>query len=205
VAFLVGKSPDLGQPSCASRIIVHFETRSHTHQVRLTSFCALVTLACGHTGQTTPTVAKPEVAAAAPSSPPPTAAVAPIATPALAPSAIRSTAPASPAQPSQPQTARSTRTYPLVVSFGSACCGTDREAARALDRLLEGYKAEALGRETGGWGEEGEYDLCFTLVGLSEAQRRDLVRVVKAKIRRQLVDVKEDATCHHDSMAEPRE
>jgi len=71
--------------------------------------------------------------------------------------------------------------------------------------LLEGYKAEALGRETGGWGEEGEYDLCFTLVGLSEAQRRDLVRVVKAKIRRQLVDVKEDATCHHDSMAEPRE
>jgi len=64
---------------------------------------------------------------------------------------MSSTAPTAPAQPSPSQIARSTKAYPLVVSFGSAYCGTDRQAARALKRLLDDYKPEALGRETGSW------------------------------------------------------
>jgi len=87
--------------------------------------------------------------------------------------------------------------YALVVSFGSECCGTDQNAVRALERLLSVYPPDALGCKSVGWGEEGEYDLCFTLAGLSPAQRRRLTSDAKTKIRSKLVSVNENAACNH--------
>jgi hypothetical protein len=78
------------------------------------------------------------------------------------------------------------------------CCGTDRNAPGALKRAISPYRREALGETRGRWGKEGEYDVCFTLAGLSPAARARLIRDVKGTVRRTLVSVRENAPCRSE-------
>jgi hypothetical protein len=88
--------------------------------------------------------------------------------------------------------------YRVVVSFGSECCGTDEKGRRSLEKVVGGYPIKALGEVRGHWGKEGEYDVCFTLDGLSVADRARFVAQVKTAVSRKLVAVEENATCHAD-------
>jgi hypothetical protein len=85
--------------------------------------------------------------------------------------------------------------YPLVVSFGSECCGTDTEADDELESIVNHYGVHALGAVHAYWGKEGEYDVCFTLTGLSPAERMRFVSEIKTRIRRRLVEVIEHSPC----------
>jgi hypothetical protein len=134
----------------------------------------------------------PPVPQIAPAAPP----VAPVAS--AAP--VRSAAAVLPPQPTtedppERPAAERAPTYPLVVSFVSICCGTDRNAPGALERALSPYKNTALGEHRGSWGEEGEYDVCFTLAGLSSVARARLIAEVRANVGRKLVVVRENAPC----------
>ncbi len=111
-------------------------------------------------------------------------------------SSARDARTATPVESAHPEAADPPIVYPLVVSFGSACCGTNRDAARTLERLLDAYLPEALGLERVSWGEEGEYDLCFTLAGLAPKQRLSLVNDVKTRIRHKLVSVRQNEPCY---------
>jgi len=60
-------------------------------------------------------------------------------------SSARDARTATPVESAHPEAADPPIIYPLVVSFGSACCGTNRDAARTIERLLDAYLPEALG------------------------------------------------------------
>lgn len=97
-----------------------------------------------------------------------------------------------------PQRADTKRLYRLVVSFGSECCGTDQVAYKKLETILGRYPPQALGHETGSWGKEGESDDCFTLDGLSPAERTRFVNEVRGEVRGKLVSVEANAACRND-------
>ncbi len=62
----------------------------------------------------------------------------------------------------------------LTVSFGSECCGIDREAHDALEALLADFERAqgvTLPRQSPHWGKEGEVDECFDLSALTPSQR----------------------------------
>lgn len=88
--------------------------------------------------------------------------------------------------------------YLVVVSFGSECCGPDRKAEDALDAVVARYPRPALGHARGHWGKEGERDDCFTLAGLSAADRARFVADVRANVAGKLTKVAENASCHAD-------
>lgn len=163
--------------------------------MRFVPISLLAALACNHPARMSPSTANAQAA--------PTTASAPAGMNAQLATSARSTPPipSTQNQPAPALMAHSATTYPLVVSFGSVCCGTDHQASNALERLLSGYKPEALGRSEFSWGEEGEYDLCFSLTRLSEAQRRELVRSVKANIRSKLVTIRENIECNGSAWA----
>jgi len=85
--------------------------------------------------------------------------------------------------------------YPLVVSFGSECCGTDKQVDDTLQGIVDHYGSRALGAVRAYWGKEGEYDVCFTLAGLSPAERTRFIRETKTKVSRRLVEVIEHSAC----------
>jgi hypothetical protein len=81
----------------------------------------------------------------------------------------------------------------LVVSFGSACCGTDHDAHQRLDKALADSKAT---QRAVSWGKEGEFDVCLDLAPLSETERADLVAKVTAAVAKgKYVTVRPNATC----------
>ena len=88
--------------------------------------------------------------------------------------------------------------YRVVVSFGSECCGTDRKALEALERVVARYPRAALGHTRGHWGKEGELDECFSLEGLSDAERARFVGEVRASVSGKLTSVGENAPCRND-------
>ena len=85
--------------------------------------------------------------------------------------------------------------YLLVVSFGSECCGTDKQVDDTLQGIVDHYGSRALGAVRAYWGKEGEYDVCFTLAGLSQAERTRFIREIKTKVSRRLVEVIEHSAC----------
>jgi hypothetical protein len=143
------------------------------------------------------------VAASACAAPPPVPAPVPVpavptAAPTPSPTAAPSPTPTSPPAPPPPLRPSGRAPFALVVSFGSECCGTDQKASAALDAILARYPRDALGEKRGRWGKEGEFDACFTLAGLSAADRKRLVDEVRAGVARKLVEVTENAACHDE-------
>lgn len=103
--------------------------------------------------------------------------------------------PASSASATEP-TASASDVYRVVVSFGSECCGTDRQAKDALDALVGRYPGAALGHTSALWGKEGETDECFTLAGLSPDDQKRFVDDLRKTVANHLTTVTENSTCH---------
>jgi hypothetical protein len=81
----------------------------------------------------------------------------------------------------------------LVVSFGSACCGTDHDAEERLSQALAGSKAT---QRSVSWGKEGEVDVCLDLAPLTENERAELFAKVTAAVAKgKYVTVKQNAVC----------
>jgi hypothetical protein len=125
------------------------------------------------------------------STPPASAPPAPSSTP---PSALQA-APASDALILSPRDPR--QRWSLVVSFGSECCGTDREAAAQLQALVASLPTPPR-RARGRWGKEGEMDDCFDLAPLAPADRERFIARVQKEIVRKLVTAATDAKCRHE-------
>ncbi len=84
--------------------------------------------------------------------------------------------------------------WALVVSFGSACCGTDQNARAALDAIVAKHADARTGHVSHDWGKEGEVDECFTLEALSADERAKMLAEVRANVVRELVTIEPD--CH---------
>lgn len=92
-------------------------------------------------------------------------------------------------------------TYPLVVRFASIGAGTDGAAEGEVLRIIARH-GRALGvplrHHRTPWGREGEFDACYPLEGLSEADRQALVAELRATVRSERVSVEEDFPCSPD-------
>lgn len=143
----------------------------------------IVLTACGAPGPRPPAVATsaPQPPAATPASPP----ASDPAAPAVEPSApAAEPGPEAPAEAGRPAVTRPdpSKRYALVVSFFSPGHGTDGEAYERLSRVVAREEASRLGHVHGHWGKEGEHDECFTLDGLSAAEKRAFIRRVRDAI-----------------------
>ena len=73
-------------------------------------------------------------------------------------------------------------TYPLVVSFGSQCCGVPSETPlkNCIASFKKKYKIKKIKAiHIGPLGREGEYDIVFSLTELNKKQKKDLITRVK--------------------------
>lgn len=80
--------------------------------------------------------------------------------------------------------------YPLVVSFGSQCCGVPSETPlkNCIASFKKKYKIKKIKAvHIGPLGREGEYDIAFSLAELNKKQKKDLVTRVK-KIKKLSAD-----------------
>ncbi len=79
-------------------------------------------------------------------------------------------------------------TAPVVVSFGSECCGTNRKAFEKLERFVAAFEKSHKVKivwERRHWGKEGEFDVIFPLTGVEKSRqslfRKELVEVLKGE------------------------
>jgi thiol-disulfide isomerase/thioredoxin len=86
------------------------------------------------------------------------------------------------ARPDKPATA------PVVVSFGSECCGTNRKAFDKLEQFVKTFEKSRkvkIVSERRNWGKEGEFDVIFPLTGIEKSRqslfRKELVEVLKGE------------------------
>lgn len=88
------------------------------------------------------------------------------------------------------------RRYDFVVSFVSPGDGTDVEAAKRLQNVVD--DTPKLGHVRGSWGREGEHDECFTLGLLGSAERKAFIdRVHAAVAASPKVKVAANVECQH--------
>ncbi|MFW5877270.1 MAG: hypothetical protein ACOCXM_11080 [Myxococcota bacterium] len=96
--------------------------------------------------------------------------------------------------------------HPLVVQFTSVGAGTDRDALRRLEALIREHEAAwgtKIAHRKRRWGREGESDHCFPLDTLSEAQKQELIRRIRAEVAAgaPTVRVLEGGTCRPEPPA----
>ena len=90
-------------------------------------------------------------------------------------------------------------TYRVIIKFGSVCCGIDMQTEDSISRILSEHAQESgvsLERRRVYWGEEGEFNLCLRLTGLSSDEQEKLTARLRSAIRDpELVKVEENALC----------
>lgn len=86
--------------------------------------------------------------------------------------------------------------YRLIVSFGSICCGTNKEAEKEIIQTISLYEKEKgvkLHRKKVYWGKEGEFDYCFKLSEISKTEQKKLIAKIKSIAERtKQVEVREN-------------
>jgi thiol-disulfide isomerase/thioredoxin len=77
---------------------------------------------------------------------------------------------------------------PVVVSFGSECCGINRAAFDKLERFVKAFEKAhrvKIVSERRHWGKEGEFDVTFPLTGIEKSRqslfRKELVELLKSE------------------------
>lgn len=78
--------------------------------------------------------------------------------------------------------AQNSTTYPVVVSFGSLCCGvpSDEPVIKLIRSFKKQYKIKQIAVDNiGPMGREGEYYLAFRLKEFSKAQKIKFIQQLK--------------------------
>ena len=78
--------------------------------------------------------------------------------------------------------AQNSTTYPVVVSFGSMCCGvpSDEPVIKLIKSFKKQYKIKQIAVDNiGPMGREGEYYLAFRLKEFSKAQKIKFIQQLK--------------------------
>lgn len=77
-------------------------------------------------------------------------------------------------------------TAPLVVSFGSECCGINRKAFEKLERFVKAFEKShkvKIASERRHWGKEGEFDVIFPLTGIGAPLKIRFKAEVRAALK----------------------
>ncbi len=78
--------------------------------------------------------------------------------------------------------AQNSTTYPVVVSFGSLCCGvpSNEPVTKLIQRFKKQYKIKQVAVDSiGPMGREGEYYLAFRLKEFSKSQKIKFIQQLK--------------------------
>ena len=78
--------------------------------------------------------------------------------------------------------AQNSTTYPVIVSFGSMCCGvpSDEPVIKLIKDFKKQYKIKQIAVDNiGPMGREGEYYLAFRLKEFSKAQKIKFIQQLK--------------------------
>jgi hypothetical protein len=78
--------------------------------------------------------------------------------------------------------AQNSTTYPVIVSFGSLCCGvpSDEPVIKLIKNFKKQYKIKQIAVDNiGPMGREGEYYLAFRLKEFSKAQKIKFIQQLK--------------------------
>ncbi len=81
--------------------------------------------------------------------------------------------------------AQNSTTYPVVVSFGSMCCGvpSDEPVIKLIKSFKKQYKIKQIAVDNiGPMGREGEYYLAFRLKEFSKAQKIKFIQQLKKTV-----------------------
>lgn len=88
--------------------------------------------------------------------------------------------------------------YRLIISFGSECCGINKEAEKKIRKIISLYEKEKkvkLKRNKIYWGKEGEFDYCYTLSEISADEQIKLINKTKEIANAsKLVEIRENST-----------
>jgi hypothetical protein len=91
--------------------------------------------------------------------------------------------------------------YRLIVSFISIGEGTDPEARKIMDQIVQSWETKAgkkLEMETFPWGREGEVDFCFHLKELNAPDQAAFARDLRAAFNnRPLIQIAEYQDSRH--------
>lgn len=104
--------------------------------------------------------------------------------------------------------AQTTTTYPVVVSFGSMCCGvpSNEPVIKLIKSFKKQYKIKQVVVENiGPMGREGEYYLAFHLKEFSKAQKIKFIQQLKktaASMKEQgYAEIKENETVSKEDLS----